>query len=50
MHKKTGRKINFVEREGVYFVRMKMPDVMEVDSEGNPDADDPMSGFARPEP
>ena len=49
VHKKTGRQIHFVEREGACFVRMKMPNAMQVDSEGTPDGDDPMSGFTRPE-
>ena len=51
LHKKSGRRINFIEREGVYFVKMKLPtnpdDAMEVDSSLDESS---RSGFARPEP
>ena len=42
VHKTTGRKINFVDRDGVYLVRMKLPGCMAKDVESNE------SGFSRP--
>ena len=52
LHKQTGRRMSFIERDGVYFVRMKMPglDDMKVDLSANEQGDDPMSGFTRQEP
>ena len=53
LHKKTGRQINFIEREGVYFVKMKLPglnddtEAMQVDTAGD---DGNPAGFARQEP
>ena len=42
VHKVTGRKINFVENDGVYFVRMKCPECTTKDVETNE------PGFSRP--
>ena len=42
VHKVTGRKINFVERDGVYIVRIHFPECTIKDVETNE------SGFSRP--
>ena len=42
VHKATGRKNNFVDNDGVYFVRMKLPGCITKDVESNE------SGFSRP--
>ena len=58
LHKQSGRRINFSEREGVYTVEMKLPgfsndDSMDVDTEPmNVDTHQDMDrtpGFTRPE-
>ena len=53
LHKHSGRRIHFIEREGVYFVKMKLPSSNDMDVDPKSMAssgDDPMSGLTRPEP